>query len=121
MRYYWNAPKQDCEIGQMSAKFHYGFEFVNSQKRLIVTPLTNRCLLAITTALNFNFGVNLQGVHHNGKEALLHDLAQAFGTFLVQFNCNENTKFDVIIKALIGELLNLENYFYKNQSFSLET
>jgi dynein heavy chain len=105
LRYYWSTTKQDCEIGQMNAKFQYGFEMTNTKNRLIVTPLTNRCLLAITTALSFKFCVNLQGVHHNGKEALMHDLAQAFGMFLVHFTCNEGTTRGVIIRTIKGNWL----------------
>jgi len=60
MRFYFDPQQPDVlkklSIHMADAKFHYGFEYLGVQEKLVQTPLTDKCYLTMTQALEARLG-----------------------------------------------------------------
>lgn len=106
MRFYFD-PKQSDPLRQLSihmanAKFNYGFEYLGVQDKLVQTPLTDRCYLTMTQALESRLGGSPFGPAGTGKTESVKALGNQLGRFVLVFNCDETFDFQAMGRIFVG-------------------
>ena len=87
LRFYWEYKKDDIEIRQCTGTFNYCYEYQGLNGRLVITPLTDRCVMTLTTALTFYLGGSPAGPAGTGKTETVKDLAKGLAVRCVVTNC----------------------------------
>jgi dynein heavy chain, axonemal len=101
LRYYWD--KDDViVVRQINAVLYYGYEYMGATSRLVITPLTDRCWITITSALNIKLGASPAGPAGTGKTESTKDLAKAIGMQCVVFNCSEQITYKMMGRLFSG-------------------
>ena len=103
MRFYFD-PKQPDVMKQLTihvanTRTYYGFEYLGLAERLVQTPLTDRCYLTMTQALDARQGGCPFGPAGTGKTESVKSLGGQLGRFVLVFNCDET--FDVLAMSRI--------------------
>lgn len=106
MRFYFD-PKQTDILQQLTihmanAKFFYGFEYLGVQEKLVQTPLTDRCYLTMTQALEGRLGGSPFGPAGTGKTESVKALGNQLGRFVLVFNCDETFDFQAMGRIFVG-------------------
>ncbi|XP_006863561.1 PREDICTED: dynein heavy chain 2, axonemal [Chrysochloris asiatica] len=89
LRFYWEKDLDDCVIRQTNTQFQYSYEYLGNSGRLVVTPLTDRCYMTLTTALHLHRGGSPKGPAGTGKTETVKDLGKALGIYVIVVNCSE--------------------------------
>lgn len=89
LRFYWEKEPDDIQIRQCTGSFFYCYEYQGLNGRLVITPLTDRCVMTLTTALTFYLGGSPAGPAGTGKTETVKDLAKGLALRCVVTNCGE--------------------------------
>ncbi|KAJ1562004.1 Dynein heavy chain 2, axonemal, partial [Cladochytrium tenue] len=105
LRFYWEKESrddEDCAIRQINTYFKYGYEYLGNSGRLVITPLTDRCYMTLTTALHLQRGGSPQGPAGTGKTETVKDLGKALGKYVIVQNCSESLDYRSIGRMFSG-------------------
>lgn len=89
LRFYWILEENDIRIRQCTGVFTYGYEYQGLNGRLVITALTDRCVMTLTTALTFRLGGAPAGPAGTGKTETVKDLAKSLAIRCCVTNCGE--------------------------------
>ncbi|KAF8934382.1 dynein heavy chain [Dissophora ornata] len=106
MRFYFNPSHEDplrcLTITMANADIMYGYEYFGVTERLVQTPLTDRCYLTLTQALESRLGGSPFGPAGTGKTESVKALGIQLGRFVLVFCCDENFDFQAMGRIFIG-------------------
>ena len=102
LRFYWEKEEDEFIIRQTNSQFVYGYEYIGNSGRLVITPLTERCYMTLTTALYLKRGGLPQGPAGTGKTETVKDLGKSLGKFVLVFNCSEGLDYKSLGRTFSG-------------------
>ncbi|KYM82700.1 Dynein heavy chain 2, axonemal [Atta colombica] len=100
LRFYWEA--EDCIVRQTNTHFTYGHEYLGNTGRLVITPLTDRCYITLTTARHLYRGGSPKGPAGTGKTETVKDLGKALGFNVIVQNCSEGLDYKSMRRLFSG-------------------
>ncbi|KAI0793334.1 dynein heavy chain [Abortiporus biennis] len=106
MRFYLDPavenPLERLAIRVADASFPYGWEYLGVPDRLVQTPLTDRCYLTLTQALDNQLGGSPFGPAGTGKTESVKALGVQLGRFVLVFCCDETFDFQAMGRIFVG-------------------
>ena len=103
LRFYWDRIQDTILVKQSSnSPIIYSYEYLGLTTRLVLTPLTDRCIITINTALSNFLGGAPAGPAGTGKTESVKDLAKQLGIFCLILNCSEGMDYKSFGSILSG-------------------
>lgn len=106
MRFYLDRTVTDplacLSVRAANAEFPYGWEYLGVPDRLVQTPLTDRCYLTLTQALDTQLGGAPFGPAGTGKTESVKALGVQLGRFVLVFCCDETFDFQAMGRIFVG-------------------
>jgi dynein heavy chain 1, cytosolic len=94
--------EKNLKIKIANGIFNYGFEYLGIQDKLVQTPLTDRCFLTMSQALDAKFGGSPFGPAGTGKTESIKCFGNQLGKFVLTFNCDETFDFQSMGRIFVG-------------------
>ncbi|KAF2754571.1 cytoplasmic dynein-like protein 1 heavy chain 1 [Pseudovirgaria hyperparasitica] len=89
-------------IKMANADLAYGYEYLGVPERLVRTPLTDRCFLTLTQALEQRLGGSPYGPAGTGKTESVKALGLQLGRFTLVFCCDDTFDFQAMGRIFLG-------------------
>lgn len=119
LRFYWIKKDNELTIKQTNTDQPYGYEYLGNSGRLVITPLTDRCYITMTTALNLFRGGSPKGPAGTGKTETVKDLGKNLAYYVIVINCSDGLDYKSMGRMFSGMLIQclLLSYHYLNLNF----
>lgn len=108
LKFYWEkesypeGDRMDIIIKQTNSRFVFGYEYLGNPERMVITPLTDKCYITLTSAMNLNFGGAPAGPAGTGKTETTKDLGKALAVKVNVFNCTDQIDLKMMSRMFCG-------------------
>ncbi|GFO25145.1 dynein beta chain, ciliary-like, partial [Plakobranchus ocellatus] len=93
LRYEFEPVSCLTTVSCLSAQFEYGFEYLGSSTREVISPLTERVFVMITQAVKAHVGMLCMGPREGTKFEIVHEMSKSLGQPMYVFNCTKTTDY----------------------------